>query len=90
MEVLAAWDAVDPRVKHNSCDTLKKWAKSNCLIMFLDGTWGLSPVIPCVGVVAGEWLFLILPMCLRRPWSSVGGLPGAKQTVTRSEVHAGI
>ena len=40
MEVLAAWDVVEPRVKHNSCDTLEEWAKSDCLIKFLDGTEG--------------------------------------------------
>ena len=38
MEVLAAWDVVEPRVKHDSCDTLNEWAKSNCLIVSLDGT----------------------------------------------------
>ena len=30
----------NPRVKHNSCDTLKKWAKNSCVIMVLDGTGG--------------------------------------------------
>ena len=40
MEVLAAWDAVEPGVEHNSCDTLKEWTNNNCLIMFLDGTGG--------------------------------------------------
>ena len=28
----------------------------------------LSPVTPCFGVVAGVWLCLTSPMCLRRPW----------------------
>ena len=40
MEVPAAWDAVETRVKHSSCDTLKEWAKNNCLIRFLGGTGG--------------------------------------------------
>ena len=33
-----AWDVVEPQVTHNSCATLEQWARSNCLIMFLDGT----------------------------------------------------
>ena len=61
MEMPAAWDAVEPRVKHSSCDTLKEWAKRNCLIMFLDGKG--CPLSRAA--VAGVWLFLILPMCLR-------------------------
>ena len=40
MEVLSARDAVEPRVKHNSCDTLKEWAKNSCVTMVLDGTGG--------------------------------------------------
>ena len=52
IEVPAAWEAVEPRVKHNSCDTLKELAKSICLIMFLDGTRGLfssGPVLRRLG-----------------------------------------
>ena len=92
MEVLAAWEAVEPRVKRDSCDTLKEWAKSNCLIMFFAGTGALSPVTPCFGVVAGVWLCLISPMCLRRPWSSAGKVVSLvpNKTVPRSEVFAGI
>ena len=52
MEGPAAWDAVEPGVKHNSCDTLKEWAKNNCLIMFLDGTDGPFSS----DVVVGAWL----------------------------------
>ena len=40
VEVPAAWEAIEPRVKHNSCDMLEEWTRSNCLIMFLDGTGG--------------------------------------------------
>ena len=40
MEVSSAWDVVEPRVKHNSCDTLQEWVKSTCLILFLDGAGG--------------------------------------------------
>ena len=71
IEVPAAWEAVDPRVQHNSCDTLKKWAKSNCLIMFLDGTRGLfssDPVLRRRGLGLAVLDFTIV-FCAR-PWSS--------------------
>ena len=38
MEVPAARDVVEPRVAHNSCAALEEWVRSNCLIMFLNGT----------------------------------------------------
>ena len=60
MEVLAAWDVVEPRVKHDSCDTLEEWARSNCLIMFFGGTGARSPATPCFSDVGGEVA----------PWSS--------------------
>ena len=92
VEVPAAWEVVEPRVKHNSCDTLKEWAKSNCLIMFLDGTGGpfsSDPVLRrcgwCVAVL--DFSDVFAPSLV---FGRGGGLPGAKQTVPRSKVHAGI
>ena len=83
MEVPAAWDVVEPRVTHNSCATLEQWARSDCLIMFLDGT--------------GEPFFKSSPSgCSSfhrrvRPVNGRGGvLPGVKQTVPKSEIYAGI
>ena len=83
MEVPAAWDVVEPRVTHNSCATLEQWARSDCLIMFLDGT--------------GEPFFKSSPSgCsgfhrrVRAVNGRGGGLPGVEQTVPRSEIYAGI
>ena len=36
--VPAAWDVVEPQLTHNSYATLEQWARSGCLIMFLNGT----------------------------------------------------
>ena len=92
MEVLPAWDVVEPRVKHNSCDTLKEWAKSNCLIMFLDGTGG--PFSSDFVLRRCGWEVAVLDFTDVFAPSLVfgrgGGLLGAKQTVPRSEVHAGL
>ena len=78
IEVLAAWEAVEPRVKHNSCDTLKEWARSISLIMFLDGTGGPVSTDPelrrrgwCVAVLDFTDVFCaVLGLRRRRrsPW----------------------
>ena len=84
MEVPAAWEFVEPRVKHNSCDALKEWAKRNCLIMFLDGTGGpfsSDPVLRrCAWEAVLDFTDVFAPSIV---FGRGGGLLGAKQTVSR-------
>ena len=91
LEVLSAWDAVEPSVKHNYCDTLNEWANNNCLTMFLDGTGPFSsdPVLRRCGwgVAVLHFTDMFAPSLV---FGRRGGLLGAKQTVPRSEVRAGI
>ena len=89
MEVPAAWDAVEPSVKHNSCDTSKEWAKSNCLITFFDGTGGPFSSDPLLwrcgrGVAVLDFTSVVFAPSL--VFGRGGGLPGAKRTVPRSEI----
>ena len=69
MEVLAAWDVVEPRVKYNSCDALKERAKNHLLSLFSStGRGALSLAIPCFDDVAGGVAVLDFPrseMCAR-------------------------
>ena len=68
---------------HNSCATLEQWARSNCLIMFLDGTrepFFKSSPSGCSG----------FHRRVRAVNGRGGVLPGVKQTVPRSEIYAGI
>ena len=90
--MLAAWDAVEPGVKHNSFDTSKEWARNNCLTVFLDGTGGpfsSDPVLRrcCCGVAVLDFIDVFAPSSV---FGRGGGLLGAKQTVPRSEMCAGI
>ena len=92
MEVSLAWDVVEPRVKHNSCDMLKEWAKSNCLIMFLDGTgasFSSGPALRRCGCGVGvlDFTDVFAPSLV---FGRGGGLFVAEQIVPRSGVHAGI
>ena len=83
MEVPAPWDAVEPRVKHNSCHTLKEWAKNNCLICsWMERTAPFSVTLFLVAA-AGVWQSSISPVCLA--FDRGGSLPGAKQTVATQD-----
>ena len=85
MEVPAAWDVVEPCVSHNSWAMLEASARSNCMIMFLDGRGALFPAIPCLGVVAVlDFTDSFAPSMV---FGRGGGLPGVKQTVPRSEIQ---
>ena len=74
-------EAVEPRVKRNSCDTLKEWAKSTCLIMFFAGTGALFSSDPVLrrcgcGVAVLDFTDVFAPSVV---FGREGGLPGAKQ-----------
>ena len=86
MEVPAAWDVVEPCVKHNSCDTLKEWAKSFRLITLLDGTEGPFSSDPVLlrcrwGAAIQDFTDVFAPSVVS---------PAPTQTVPRSEIYAGI
>ena len=67
-------------------------ARSNCLIMSLDGTGSQLSSDPVLrrcgwGVAVLDFTDVFAPSMV---FGRRGGLPGVKQTVPRSEIHAGI
>ena len=92
MEVLAAWDEVDPCVTHNSCGQLDTCAESNCLRMFLDGSGGPTSSDPVLRRCKCSVVVLDFADAFALSRGVWEGRRSArvKQTVLRSEVSAGI
>ena len=75
---------------HNSCAALEDWARSICLIMFLDGTGGpfsSDPVLRQLWLGSGNVLDFTDVFAPSMVFGRAG-LFCAKQTVPRSEIHA--